>query len=54
MMEFLDSMTFVCLTGAVIGFAFLIMIGIFELIDYLTKGKFKDAIVNFFEEESDE
>lgn len=54
MMEFIDHMAFVCLTGAAIGFAFLIMAGIFELIDCLTKGKFKDAIVNFFEEESDE
>lgn len=54
MMEFIDHMAFVGLTGAAIGFAFLIMAGIFELIDYLTKGKFKDAIVNFFEEESDE
>lgn len=53
MMEFIDHMAFVCLTGAAIGFVFLIMAGIFELIDYLTKGKFKDAIVNFFEEESD-
>lgn len=53
-MEFIDYMVFVCLTGAAIGFVFLIMVGIFELIDYLTKGKFKDAIVNFFEEESDE
>lgn len=54
MMEFLDSITFVCLTGAVIGFTFLIMIGIFELIDYLSKGRFKDALVKFFKEESDE
>lgn len=54
MMEFIDHMAFVCLIGAAIGFAFLIMAGIFELIDYLTKGKFKDVIVNFFEEESDE
>lgn len=54
MIEFIDHMAFVCLTGAAIGFAFLIMAGIFELIDYFTKGKFKDAIVNFFEEKSDE
>ena len=54
MMEFIDHMAFVCLTGAAIGFVFLIMAGIFELIDYLSKGRFKDAIVNFFEEESDE
>lgn len=53
-MEFIDYMVLVCLTVAAIGFVFLIMVGIFELIDYLTKGKFKDAIVNFFEEESSE
>ena len=44
-MEFLDHI--VCLVGAVI--AFLVIVGI--LIDYLSKSKFKDAIVNFFEEE---
>ena len=54
MMEFIDHIAFVYLAGAAIGFTFLIIVGIFELIDYLTKDKFKDAIVNFFEEESDE
>lgn len=54
MMEFIDHMAFVCLTGAAIGFAFLILVGILETIDYLSKGKFKDAIVNFFKEESGE
>lgn len=54
MMEFLDHMAFVCLVGATIGFSFLIMAGVFELIDYLSKGKFKDTLINLFEEESDE
>lgn len=54
MMDFLDHMAFVCLVGAIIGFTFLIIGGIFKLIDYLTKGKFSDSIVNFFSEESDE
>lgn len=53
-MDFLDHMTFVCFAGALIGFIFLIVGGIFEFINYLTKGKFKTAIVNFFSEESDE
>lgn len=54
MMDFIDHMMFVCFSGAAIGFIFLIIGGIFELIDYLTKGKFKNSIVNFFSEESDE
>ena len=54
MMDFIDHMAFVCFAGAAIGFVFLMFGGIFELIDYLTKGKFKDSIVNFFSEESDE
>lgn len=54
MMDFLDHMAFVCFAGAAIGFLFLIMGGIFELIDYPSKGRFKDSIVNFFSEESDE
>lgn len=54
MMEFLDYMALVCLSLVVLGFAFLIMAGIFELVNYLSKGRFKDALVNFFEEESDE
>lgn len=54
MTEFIDHMAFVCLAGAAIGFAFLIAAGIFEFIDYLSKGKFKDTIVNFFKEESGE
>ena len=54
MMEFLDYMALVCLSWAVMGFAFLIMAGIFELVDYLSKGRSKDALVNFFEEEIDE
>lgn len=53
-MDFLDYMTFVCFAGALIGFTLLIIGGIFELVDYLTKGTFKTAIVNFFSKESDE
>lgn len=54
MMDFLDHMAFACLSGAAISFVFLIMGGIFELIDYLTKGRFKDAIANFFLKEGGE
>lgn len=50
MTEFLDHMMFVCFAGAAIGLIFLIMGGIFELIDYLSKGKFKESIISFFEE----
>ncbi len=53
-MDFLDHMAFVCLVGAIIGFIFLIMGEIFELINYLTKDKFKNFIANFFSEESGE
>lgn len=54
MMEFIDNIAFVCLIVAVIGFVFLTMVGIFEFINYLSKGKFKNAVAHFFEEESDE
>lgn len=53
MMEVLDCFAFTCLAGAAIGFIFLVLGGIFELIDYLTEGRFKNCIVNFFLEESD-
>lgn len=52
-MEFLDYVIFVCFAGAAMGLVFLAAEGLFELINYLTKGKLKDYIVNFFEE-SDE
>lgn len=54
MMDFVDHMMFVCFAGAAISFIFLVIGGIFEAIDYFTKGKFSDSIVNFFSEESDE
>lgn len=50
MMDFLDHMILVFLSGVVIGLISLIIGGISEFIDYLSKGKFKDAIVNFFKE----
>lgn len=52
-MEFIDYITLICLTMAAIGFAFLVTVGIFELINYLSKGKFKNAIVNFFKEDDE-
>lgn len=49
-MDFIDHMAFVCFAGTAIGFLFLIIGGIFELINYLSKGKFENWIVNFFSE----
>ncbi len=49
-MEFLDHMMFVCFSGVVIGLIFLIIGGISEFIDYLSKGKFSAWIVNLFKE----
>lgn len=49
-MDFIDHMMFVCLSGAVIGLIFLIMGGIFELIEFLSKGSFSAWIVNLFKE----
>lgn len=50
MEEFLDHVMFVCFTGAEVGLIFLIMGGLFELINYLSKGKFYNWIVNLFKE----
>lgn len=50
MIAFLDYMTFVCLTGVTIICTFLLMAGIFELINRFSKGKFKETIINFLEE----
>lgn len=49
-MDFIDHMIFVCFTGATIGTLFLIIGGTFELINYLSEGKFEDFIVNLFKE----
>lgn len=55
MIEFLDCIAFVALLGTAIGILFIIMWGIFELINFLTKGKLIDLILKSFpEEESDE
>lgn len=50
MTEFLDHMMFVCFAGAAIGLVFLIMGGIFELIEFLSKGKFSTWLINLFQE----
>lgn len=50
MTEFLDHMMFVCFAGAAIGLIFLIMGGIFELIEFLSKGRFSTWVVNLFKE----
>jgi hypothetical protein len=47
---FLDHMIFVCFSGAAIGFMFILLEGIFKVINYLTKGKFEDWVLNLFEE----
>ena len=52
MMDILYYMASACLVGGCVGFIFLIVVGIFELINFLTKGKFETAIVNFFSEEN--
>ena len=49
-MDFIDHMMFVCLSGAVIGLVFLIMGEIFELIEFLSKGKFSTWLINLFQE----
>lgn len=49
-MDFIDHMMFVCLSGAVIGLIFLVMGGIFELIEFLSKGRLPTWIVNLFKE----
>lgn len=51
MTDFLEHMAFVCFAGAAIGICFMIVAGIFNLIDYLTKGKFSDMLLNFFDGE---
>ena len=43
-------MTFVCLAGTAISAVFLAIAGIFELINYLTDGKFETWVVNLFSE----
>ena len=50
-MNFLDYIIFVCFTGVAIGLIFLIIGG---FINYLTNGKFKDTVANFFSEEGSE
>lgn len=53
-MELVNSVTLVCIAGAIIGIIFLTIGSIFELINYLSKGKLKNSIVHFFEEENSE
>lgn len=50
MTDFLEHMAFVCFAGAAIGICFMIIAGVLNLIDYLTKGKFSDMLMNFFDE----
>ena len=50
MTDFVDHMIFVCFAGATISIALITVGGLFELINYLTKGKFQDWIVNLFSE----
>ena len=50
MIDFIDHMIFVCFTGAAIGIALVTIGGLFELINYLAKGKFQNWIVNLFSE----
>ena len=50
MTDFVDHMVFVCFARAAISCTLLIMGGLFELINYLTKGKFQNWIVNLFSE----
>ena len=49
-MDCIDHMIFVCFAGAAIGFIFLILGGLFKLIEYFSKGKFSELICKFFEE----
>lgn len=48
MMDFIDHMAFVCLSGAAIGMLFLIAAGICKFINFLTKGKLEEILVNLF------
>lgn len=52
MIEFLDCIAFVALLGVAIGVLFIIMWGIFELINFLTKGRLIDLILKSFPEEN--
>lgn len=50
MTDFAEHMAFVCFAGAAIGICFMIIAGVLNLIDYLTKGKFSSILINFFDE----
>ena len=52
MIEFLDCIAFVALLGTATGILFIIMWGIFKLINFLTKGKLRDVILKSFPEEN--
>ena len=52
MIEFLDCIAFAALLGVAIGILYIIMWGIFELINFLTKGKLIDLILKSFPEEN--
>lgn len=50
MIDFIYHMAFVCLSGAAIGIFFLTIAGICKLINFLTKGKLEDILVNLIDE----
>lgn len=47
MITFTEHMAFVCFAVVAIGLFFAMIAGIFYLIDYLTRGKFSEAIIRF-------
>lgn len=49
-MSFIDHMLFVCFSAAIVNIILLIIGGMFELINYLSEGKFKTWIVDIFSE----
>lgn len=53
MMELSDPIIFICFAVVVIGLLFFILEGILRLINYFTKGKFENEIIDFFDDDDE-
>lgn len=49
-MDFIDHMIFVCLCASAVSLVLLAIGGIFELINYISNGRFQEWIINMFSE----
>lgn len=48
MMELINEMVIACFIGVAISFTFLIIGSVYELIEFLFKGKFSTWVINLF------